>query len=147
MASTSSSSPFASVASPLTNAYNRFSQWKSALGLPNPGTVENLTKEVKCELRFPVSSPPCPALPPPRDLSFHTSLYVGISRNSQLKTLLQPPTSPISSSTVPGPISRKTSRFCRCSKSPTLSRWLRRRHLRRTTLEPCLRITRLAATL
>jgi len=30
-----------------TNVYNRFSQWRSDLGLPNPGTVENLQKEVK----------------------------------------------------------------------------------------------------
>ena len=51
MASTSSSSPFASVVSPLAHVYDRFSQWKIALGLSNPGTVENLTKEVKCELR------------------------------------------------------------------------------------------------
>jgi len=47
MASTSSSSPFVSVVSPLANAYDRFSQWRYALGLSNPGTVENLTKEVK----------------------------------------------------------------------------------------------------
>ncbi|KAI0006040.1 eukaryotic porin-domain-containing protein [Russula compacta] len=33
--------------SPLGNAYSRFSSWRAALGLPNPGTVENLQKEVK----------------------------------------------------------------------------------------------------
>jgi len=32
---------------PFFNIYNRFSQWRSDLGLPNPGTVENLQKEVK----------------------------------------------------------------------------------------------------
>jgi hypothetical protein len=51
MASTSSSSPFASVVSPLAHVYDKFSLWKITLGLSNPGTVENLTKEVKCELR------------------------------------------------------------------------------------------------
>jgi len=33
--------------SPLANAYSRFSSWRTALALPNPGTVENLQKEVK----------------------------------------------------------------------------------------------------
>lgn len=32
---------------PFSNAYNRFAQWRTDLGLPNPGTVENLQKEVK----------------------------------------------------------------------------------------------------
>ncbi len=36
--------------SPLANAYSRFSGWRAALGLPNPGSVENLQKEVKSEL-------------------------------------------------------------------------------------------------
>jgi len=36
--------------SPLANAYSRFSSWRSALALPNPGSVENLQKEVKSEL-------------------------------------------------------------------------------------------------
>ena len=144
MTSTSSSSPFAPVVSPLTNVYDRFSQWRSALGLSNPGTVENLTKEVKCELQFPcIITPPLPTLLSPHDLSFHTSFTRWNSRNLRLKPLFQQPTSPISSSTVPGPISRKTSPFHRCSKLPTLSRWLLRRHLRRTTSEPCLRTTRL----
>jgi mitochondrial import receptor subunit TOM40 len=35
--------------SPFANAYSRFSSWRATLGLPNPGTVENLQKEVKCE--------------------------------------------------------------------------------------------------
>ena len=35
------------VISPLVNAYSRLSSWRAALGLPNPGTVENLQKEVK----------------------------------------------------------------------------------------------------
>jgi len=33
--------------SPLANTYSRFASWRAALGLPNPGTVENLQKEVK----------------------------------------------------------------------------------------------------
>ncbi|KAI9446450.1 eukaryotic porin-domain-containing protein [Lactarius indigo] len=33
--------------SPLANASSRFSSWRTALGLPNPGSVENLQKEVK----------------------------------------------------------------------------------------------------
>ena len=33
--------------SPLTNFYNRFVSWRRSLELPNPGSVENLQKEVK----------------------------------------------------------------------------------------------------
>jgi len=33
--------------SPFTDAYDRFAQWRADLGLPHPGTVENLQKEVK----------------------------------------------------------------------------------------------------
>ncbi|KAF8654079.1 hypothetical protein AX16_003612 [Volvariella volvacea WC 439] len=33
--------------SPFANAYDRFSQWRTDLGLSNPGSVENLQKEVK----------------------------------------------------------------------------------------------------
>lgn len=33
--------------SPLWNAIDRFNQWRADLGLPHPGTVENLQKEVK----------------------------------------------------------------------------------------------------
>jgi mitochondrial import receptor subunit TOM40 len=33
--------------SPLANAHARFSSWRTTLGLPNPGSVENLQKEVK----------------------------------------------------------------------------------------------------
>jgi len=40
--------PKSSAFSPLTTAYSRFSQWRKSLDLPNPGTVENLQKEVKC---------------------------------------------------------------------------------------------------
>lgn len=32
---------------PLSTAYNRFQEWRASLSLPNPGTVENLQKEVK----------------------------------------------------------------------------------------------------
>ncbi|KAF4576576.1 translocase of outer mitochondrial membrane [Pleurotus pulmonarius] len=33
--------------SPFNDIYDRFSQWRADLGLPHPGTVENLQKEVK----------------------------------------------------------------------------------------------------
>ena len=33
--------------SPFFNAYDRFARWRADLGLPQPGTVENLQKEVK----------------------------------------------------------------------------------------------------
>ena len=33
--------------SPFFNAYDRFARWRAYLGLPQPGTVENLQKEVK----------------------------------------------------------------------------------------------------
>ncbi|KAI0062260.1 hypothetical protein BV25DRAFT_1945387 [Artomyces pyxidatus] len=45
--SSSSSAPSFPALSPLQNAYNRFSTWRSSLGLTNPGSVENLQKEVK----------------------------------------------------------------------------------------------------
>jgi len=32
---------------PFTNIYSRFDAWRTALDLPNPGTVENMQKEVK----------------------------------------------------------------------------------------------------
>jgi mitochondrial import receptor subunit TOM40 len=32
---------------PFANVYHRFAQWRTDLNLPNPGTVENLQKEVK----------------------------------------------------------------------------------------------------
>ena len=38
--------------SPLANAHTRFSSWRTALGLPNPGSVENLQKEVKSKYFF-----------------------------------------------------------------------------------------------
>ncbi|KAF9264670.1 hypothetical protein L218DRAFT_196546 [Marasmius fiardii PR-910] len=44
--SPSSFSPSPSNIFPLS-LYNRFSKWRSELGLPNPGSVENLQKEVK----------------------------------------------------------------------------------------------------
>jgi hypothetical protein len=46
----SKSSTLFPVFSPLANAYSRLSSWRTALGLPNPGSVENLQKEVKSEL-------------------------------------------------------------------------------------------------
>ena len=78
-----SSSPFASVVSPLANVYDRFSQWKAAFGLTNPGTVENLTKEVKCELRLLHHYPHYPVVSARRLIS-HVP-HVGISCNPQLK--------------------------------------------------------------
>lgn len=33
--------------SPFHNVYNRFARWRADLGLPQPGSVENLQKEVK----------------------------------------------------------------------------------------------------
>ncbi|KAF8590596.1 hypothetical protein K439DRAFT_1627843 [Ramaria rubella] len=41
------SSSYFSALAPLNSFYNKFSQWRISLGLPNPGTVENLQKEVK----------------------------------------------------------------------------------------------------
>lgn len=38
--------------SPFFNAYDRFARWRADLGLPQPGTVENLQKEVKGEFGF-----------------------------------------------------------------------------------------------
>lgn len=43
----SSPSSSSGVFGPALNIYNRIGQWKEALGLPNPGTVENISKEVK----------------------------------------------------------------------------------------------------
>jgi mitochondrial import receptor subunit TOM40 len=42
-----SKSAYLNVISPLTNAWNRYSEWRTGLGLPNPGTAEQLQKEVK----------------------------------------------------------------------------------------------------
>ncbi|GAW10329.1 eukaryotic porin-domain-containing protein [Lentinula edodes] len=42
-----SSSPSPKSLSPLSNYLSRFSKWRAELGLPNPGSVENLQKEVK----------------------------------------------------------------------------------------------------
>jgi mitochondrial import receptor subunit TOM40 len=33
--------------SPFLNVYNRFARWRSDLDLPQPGTIENLQKEIK----------------------------------------------------------------------------------------------------
>ncbi|KIJ57686.1 hypothetical protein HYDPIDRAFT_163894, partial [Hydnomerulius pinastri MD-312] len=40
-------SSYMSAISPLTSVLGRFSEWRKSLDLPNPGTVENLQKEVK----------------------------------------------------------------------------------------------------
>jgi mitochondrial import receptor subunit TOM40 len=33
--------------SPFHNVYNRFARWRADLDLPQPGTIENLQKEIK----------------------------------------------------------------------------------------------------
>ncbi|KAG8707088.1 translocase of outer mitochondrial membrane [Ceratobasidium sp. 394] len=38
---------FAGAASPFVNSYGRFASWRAGLGLTNPGTIENMQKEVK----------------------------------------------------------------------------------------------------
>ena len=45
----SKNSALFSAFTPLASVYSRFSGWRTALGFPNPGTVENLQKEVKSE--------------------------------------------------------------------------------------------------
>lgn len=40
-------SSYLSAISPLTSLYGRLAEWRKSLDLPNPGTVENLQKEVK----------------------------------------------------------------------------------------------------
>nr|ACG27157.1 mitochondrial import receptor subunit TOM40 [Zea mays] len=47
--STSSAVP-TGMFSPVTNFYNKLQSWRQSLELPNPGTVENLQKEVKSTL-------------------------------------------------------------------------------------------------
>lgn len=37
---------FHPVSGPILNTYGRFHGWKESMGLVQPGTVENLTKEV-----------------------------------------------------------------------------------------------------
>ena len=44
------SSLFHPMTGPVMNTYNRFHGWKESMGLVQPGTVENLTKEVSREL-------------------------------------------------------------------------------------------------
>ena len=34
---------------PVANTYNRFESWKDSMGLYQPGTAENLTREIKRE--------------------------------------------------------------------------------------------------
>ncbi|KAF7322987.1 hypothetical protein HMN09_00078400 [Mycena chlorophos] len=46
-ASTPSSLRYSPFAAPFANAYDRFALWRKDLGLPSPGTVENLQKEIK----------------------------------------------------------------------------------------------------
>jgi mitochondrial import receptor subunit TOM40 len=43
----SSKSAYLNAISPLTNAWNRYSEWRTSFDLPNPGSTENLQKEVK----------------------------------------------------------------------------------------------------
>jgi mitochondrial import receptor subunit TOM40 len=46
----SSKSAYLNAISPLTNAWNRYSEWRTSFDLPNPGSTENLQKEVKATL-------------------------------------------------------------------------------------------------
>ncbi|KAI0797658.1 eukaryotic porin-domain-containing protein [Abortiporus biennis] len=46
-ASSSATSSHLPLVGPFANLYNRFSSWRHSLDLPNPGTVENIQKEVK----------------------------------------------------------------------------------------------------
>jgi mitochondrial import receptor subunit TOM40 len=43
-------SAYLSAISPLTNVWNRYSEWRTGFGLPNPGQVEHLQKEIKATL-------------------------------------------------------------------------------------------------
>ncbi|KAG8998574.1 hypothetical protein FRB90_012278, partial [Tulasnella sp. 427] len=45
--SSASSSFLSTIASPITGLATRFGSWKAGFNLPNPGTAENLQKEVK----------------------------------------------------------------------------------------------------
>jgi len=47
---TSLKSPYLNVISPLTNAWNYYSEWRKGFGLPNPGSSEQMQKEVKATL-------------------------------------------------------------------------------------------------
>jgi hypothetical protein len=47
----------ASTFSPVTSLYSRFAQWRASLGLPNPGQVEDIQKEVK-SAPFPILDKP-----------------------------------------------------------------------------------------
>jgi mitochondrial import receptor subunit TOM40 len=46
-----SKSAYLSAISPLTRAWNRYSEWRTSFDLPNPGSAEQLQKEVKGELQ------------------------------------------------------------------------------------------------
>lgn len=48
----SSSSSLLSAFAPVTNAYNRLAEWRRALDLPQPGTIENIQKEVRSAFVF-----------------------------------------------------------------------------------------------
>jgi mitochondrial import receptor subunit TOM40 len=47
----STPTPFSSK-NPLVNVAARFSQWREDLGLPFPGSIENLQREAKCQCSF-----------------------------------------------------------------------------------------------
>jgi hypothetical protein len=47
-----SSSSLLSAFAPITNVYNRLATWRKALDLPQPGTIENIQKEVRSALCF-----------------------------------------------------------------------------------------------
>jgi hypothetical protein len=47
------------VLAPAVGLYTRFAEWRASLGLPSPGTMENLTKDIKCKYssKFPTRYP------------------------------------------------------------------------------------------
>jgi mitochondrial import receptor subunit TOM40 len=58
--------------SPFFNAYDRFARWRADLGLPQPGSVENLQKEVKGKSLSPY------LVTPQADLVFKPPIYLTI---------------------------------------------------------------------
>jgi len=55
---------------PLVNTYSKFESWKSGFGLYQPGTVENLTREIKRTSYSPSGPDRCQSHPWPRPLVY-----------------------------------------------------------------------------
>ena len=112
---------------PLVNTYSKFESWKSGFGLYQPGTVENLTREIKRTSYSPRAATDVnltPDLDPPSTPSYQ-----------------QKPTLPTSSSMEPEPILPKVSPSHPLSKSPIRLLWPVQPNLLVTTLEPFSPIT------